>query len=39
MEKKKAELIRKEVEMKKAEFYQAMEKIVPKLKKEIEEKK
>ena len=35
MDKKQAELIRKEVERKKAEFCQAIEKIVPKLKKEL----
>lgn len=38
MEKKKVELMRKEMEKEKAEFYQAIDKIVPKLKKEIEEK-
>lgn len=38
MDKKQAELIRKEVERKKAEFCQSIEKIVPKLKKELEEK-
>ena len=32
------DLIRKEVERKKAEFCQSIEKIVPKLKKELEEK-
>ncbi len=38
MEKKKAELMRKEMEKERAEFYQAINRIVPKLKKEIEEK-
>lgn len=38
MDKKQAELIRKEVERKKAEFCQSIEKIVPKLKKELEDK-
>lgn len=38
MDKKQAEFIRKEVERKKAEFCQSIEKIVPKLNKELEEK-
>ena len=38
MEKKQAELIRKEVEKHKEEFCLAIEKVVPKLKKEIEKK-